>query len=56
MEKKYYLVERGYGKFKYYRIKMASGKKLERLKNSGAKLFDVRREAEEFAFRKKNQN
>jgi len=46
---KYFLKRQGKGKYHYYKVLSASGKKLEQLKDSGAKLFSSRPEALKYA-------
>lgn len=45
MGQKYYLEPKGYGRSKYYLIRIASKKKQKELEESGEKCFDSREEA-----------
>jgi len=48
-EKKFYLKKFGYGKSYFYRVFSASGKKLQDLMRSGAKLFNTKKDALQYA-------
>jgi len=45
----FYLQKKGNGKYFYYKVLSATGKKLEQLKDSGAKLFNSRADALKYA-------
>ena len=50
---KYVLEKRGFGKFKSFRVKSASGKKIRDLERNGSLLFDSKKDAENYALQLK---
>jgi len=56
MANKFFLEEKGRGKFKFYKVRTASGKKLRELIDSGVELFDTRKEAFDRAINLKKGN
>jgi len=56
MANKFLLEERGRGKFKFYKVRIASGKKLQELIDKGIELFDSRKEAFDKAINLKKGN
>jgi len=52
----FYLEKKGHGKFSFYKVRIASGKKLKELMDSGVELFDTRKEAFDKAINLKRGN